>query len=205
MIDKRVADKKPRILDVDDGPETRQMLDSWLTDYEVNGASNQEEARVTICDDMPHLGISGKTPETGDSVLARRLVDKHPELPVGALADDIKAEDIKTAMTKFFQKDGAEESVCSSKEIKEKYKTKARGFFEKAEKEAEKMRQRRTRNLEMDPAEVAEAAAAALPMRRRRAGAARGGTSGCPRPAEACATRCSRPVARRTAAAARWR
>ena len=53
-----------------------------------------EEARVTIRDDMPDLGISGKTPETGGFVLARRLVDEHPELPVGALADDIMAEEI---------------------------------------------------------------------------------------------------------------
>ena len=81
QIDERVA-------------ETRQMLDSWLPDYEVNWAINEEEARVTICDDMPHLGISGKTPGKGGSVLARRLVAEQPELPVGALADDRKAEEI---------------------------------------------------------------------------------------------------------------
>ena len=36
LIDERVADKKPWILIVDDEPEIRQMLDSWLPDYEVD-------------------------------------------------------------------------------------------------------------------------------------------------------------------------
>ena len=96
LIDERATDEKLRILIVDDEPEMRQLVKTSLANYEVDEASDGEEALAAICVDRPDLVISDiRMPGMDGFALASRLKEEFPDVPVIALSGYIETKDVQ--------------------------------------------------------------------------------------------------------------
>ena len=94
LIDERATDEKLRILIVDDEPATGQLVKTSLVDYEVDEASDGEEALAAIRADRPDLVISGiRMPGMDGVTLASRLKEEFSDVPVVALSGDLETKD----------------------------------------------------------------------------------------------------------------
>jgi CheY-like chemotaxis protein len=94
LIDERATDEKLRILIVDDEPATGQLVKTSLVDYEVDEASDGEEALAAIRADRPDLVISDiRMPGMDGFALANRLKEEFPDVPVIALSENLETKD----------------------------------------------------------------------------------------------------------------
>ena len=94
LIDERATDEKLRILIVDDEPATGQLVKTSLADYEVDEASDGEEALAAIRADRPDLVISDIRMTGMDGIaLASRLKEEFSDVPVVALSGDLETKD----------------------------------------------------------------------------------------------------------------
>ncbi|MDP6699792.1 MAG: response regulator [Candidatus Latescibacteria bacterium] len=96
LIDERATDERLRILIVDDEPAMRQLVTAVLVNYEVDEASDGEEALAAIRADRPDLVISDiRMPGMDGFALASRLKEEFPEVPVIALSGHVETKDVQ--------------------------------------------------------------------------------------------------------------
>ena len=94
LIDERATDEKLRILIVDDELAMGQLVKTSLADYEVDEASDGEEALAAIRADRPDLVISDiRTSGMDGFALANRLKEEFPDVPVIALSENLETKD----------------------------------------------------------------------------------------------------------------
>lgn len=97
QIDEKMIDIPPlRILIVDDEPAICNFVKQALRAYQVDEASNGEEALIAVRANRPDLVITDiRMPGMDGFALSEALKEEFPDLPVVALSGYVGAEDIQ--------------------------------------------------------------------------------------------------------------
>lgn len=96
QIDGKMVNVQLKVLIVDDEESVCGFVKKALEDYEVIEASDGEEAMVLIQIDRPDLVISDiRMPKMDGFILAERIAERFPDLPVIALSGYIEPKKIE--------------------------------------------------------------------------------------------------------------